>query len=168
MVVNPCLDRQKRKSRNQAKRPQANNMPQARVRIMRNPWTHEQIRLLHELYPHNRTADIVEAVGHPVDSIYHKVGSLGICKTAEFMDSEASGHFVKGKQSGAKTQFAKGGTPWNKGMKGVLKPASSSVKSIKRLISPETLDQMRDAMRKIMSDAYKAGEKAAHDVLKGE
>lgn len=85
-----------------------------------NPWTPEQIRLLRELYPHKRTVDIVEAVGHPVNSIYPKVALLGIRKTAEFMKSDACGHFVKGSQNGARSQFAKGGIPWNKGMKGLL------------------------------------------------
>ena len=84
-----------------------------------NPWTPAQREALHRRYPHERTADIVDEVGHSADTIYKEVSRLGIRKTAEFMKSEASGHFVKGGQNGARSQFAKGGIPWNKGMKGL-------------------------------------------------
>jgi hypothetical protein len=83
------------------------------------PWTPEQVRILRDLYPHKRTVDIVDAVGHPVNSIYQKAAQIDIHKTQEFMNSEACGQFVKGKQNGARSQFAKGGIPWNKGMKGL-------------------------------------------------
>ena len=83
------------------------------------PWTFEQVRLLRELYPHKRTADIVGAVGRSVHSIYRKASQIDIHKTQEFMSSEASGHFVKGSQNGARSQFQKGGVSWNKGMKGL-------------------------------------------------
>lgn len=89
------------------------------MQVKRNPWTPDQITLLSKLYPHERTVDIVEAVGHPVDSIYPKVAKLGIRKSEAFMKSERSGHFMKGRQSSPLSQFQKGGIPWNKGMKGL-------------------------------------------------
>lgn len=89
------------------------------MQVKRNAWTDAQIKALRKLYPHKRTADIVAEVGHSADTIYKKVAELGIRKTAAFMNSEASGHFVKGKQCGVKTQFKQGGTPWNKGIKGL-------------------------------------------------
>jgi hypothetical protein len=85
-----------------------------------NPWTPAQIKLLCELYPHKRTAEVALAVGHPASSIYHKVGKkqLNICKTAEFMKSEASGRLVGGTK-GIRNRFQKGHQTWNKGMKGL-------------------------------------------------
>ena len=85
-----------------------------------NPWTPAQIKLLCELYPHKRTAEVAIAVGHPASSIYHKVGKkeLNICKTAEFMKSEASGRLVDGTK-GIGNRFQKGHKTWNKGMKGL-------------------------------------------------
>ena len=85
-----------------------------------NPWTPAQIKALRKRYPHERTADIVEEVGHPASSIYHKVGKkqLNICKTAEFMKSEASGRLLDGTK-GIGNRFQKGHKTWNKGMKGL-------------------------------------------------
>ena len=85
-----------------------------------NPWTPAQIKLLCELYPHKRTAEVALAVGHPASSIYHKVGKkqLNICKTAEFMKSEASGRLLDGTK-GIGNRFQKGHKTWNKGMKGL-------------------------------------------------
>ena len=85
-----------------------------------NPWTPAQIKLLCELYPHKRTAEVAIAVGHPASSIYHKVGKkqLNICKTAEFMKSEASGRLLDGTK-GIGNRFQKGHNTWNKGMKGL-------------------------------------------------
>ena len=84
----------------------------------RNPWTPKQLNVLRRRYPHERTVDIVEEVGHPITSIYHKVAQLGITKTAEFMKSEASGRLVGGTK-GIGNRFQKGHKTWNKGMKGL-------------------------------------------------
>jgi len=84
----------------------------------RNPWTPKQLNVLRRRYPHERTVDIVEEVGHPITSIYHKVAQLGITKTAEFMKSEASGRLLDGTK-GIGNRFQKGHKTWNKGMKGL-------------------------------------------------
>jgi hypothetical protein len=83
------------------------------------PWTSEQIRLLRDLYPHKRTVDIVAAVGHPIDSIYHKVAQIGMGKTDEFRQSNESGKIKKGNGIGTAHRFKKGHATWNKGMKGL-------------------------------------------------
>ena len=85
----------------------------------RNPWTAEQIRILHELYPHKITADVALAVGHPIASIHHKVAKLGIRKTEEFKKSEASGRLNASGSKGLEHRFKKGHKTWNKGMKGL-------------------------------------------------
>ena len=43
-----------------------------------------------------------------------------------------------------------------------------AVKDIESLPFHESLDRMREAMRKIMSDEYKAGSDAAHEAMKGK
>ncbi len=83
-----------------------------------NQWTPAQIKALRKRYPHERTADIVEEVGHPITSIYHKAAQLGITKTTEFMKGEASGRLVGG-EKGIRNRFQKGHKTWNKGMKGL-------------------------------------------------
>ena len=83
-----------------------------------NQWTPAQIKALRKRYPNERTADIVEEVGHPIVSIYHKAAKLGIKKTAEFIKSEASGRLVGGTK-GIGNRFQKGHKTWNKGMKGL-------------------------------------------------
>ena len=85
----------------------------------RNPWTPAQLKALRKRYPHERTTDIVEEVGHPITSIYHKVAQLGITKTAEFMKSEASGRVGTNSNCGVGNRFQKGHKTWNKGMKGL-------------------------------------------------
>lgn len=83
-----------------------------------NQWTPAQVKVLRKRYPHERTADIVEEVGHPITSIYHKAAQLGITKTTEFMKGEASGRLVGGTK-GIGNRFQKGHKTWNKGMKGL-------------------------------------------------
>jgi len=83
-----------------------------------NQWTPAQIKLLCELYPHKRTAEVAVAVGHPASSIYHKAAQLGITKTTEFIKSEASGRLLDGTK-GIGNRFQKGHKTWNKGMKGL-------------------------------------------------
>ena len=83
-----------------------------------NQWTPAQVKVLRKRYPHERTADIVEEVGHPITSIYHKAAQLGITKTTEFIKSEASGRLVGG-EKGIRNRFQKGHKTWNKGMKGL-------------------------------------------------
>jgi len=89
------------------------------MQVKRNPWTPTQLKAFRKLYPHKRTADIVDVIGHSVDTMHKKAMSLGITKSAAFMKSKASGNFVKGAKNSNRSTFKKCDIPWNKGMKGL-------------------------------------------------
>ncbi len=82
------------------------------------PWTEQQLEALRDLYPHKRTADIIDVVGRAVGQIYGKASELGLHKTQEFLNSEASGRLVGGTR-GIAHRFQKGKKSWNAGMKGL-------------------------------------------------
>lgn len=78
-------------------------------------WTDEQLRLLRELYPDNRTEDIAPHIGRSARSIYSKAKNIGIKKSAAFLASGLAGR-LDGVRGGA-TRFKKGMTPANKGLR---------------------------------------------------
>lgn len=78
-------------------------------------WTDEQLRLLRELYPDNRTEDIAPRIGRSAKSIYSKAKQLGIKKSAAFLASGLAGR-LDGVRGGA-TRFKKGQVPANKGLR---------------------------------------------------
>lgn len=81
---------------------------------MRQFWTDWEFAWLLALYPDLKTELIAEALGRKLASVYNKAFQLGLEKSAEFLASPASGR-TNGLQ-GAGTRFAKGLTPWNKGI----------------------------------------------------
>jgi hypothetical protein len=76
----------------------------------------EETELLIEYYPHRSTKEVSEIIGKSVPQCYAKAFALQIHKTPEYLATELSGRLQKGNQA---TQFPKGNTPWNKGMKGL-------------------------------------------------
>lgn len=89
---------------------------------MRQFWTAEQVAILRQRYPHERTEDLVEAIGRDLRSIYQKAKATGLKKSAEYLASPAACR-TNGKQ-GMGTRFQKGHTTWNSGMKGLQYEAS--------------------------------------------
>jgi hypothetical protein len=83
-------------------------------------WTLAEDQLLRERYPDECAADLVEALGHPLTSIYQRAKRLGIEKSEAFWQSEKSGQILRGRTNPAMvaTQIQKGAKPWNKGIKG--------------------------------------------------
>ena len=79
-------------------------------------WTMEETELLIEYYPHRSTKEVAFITGKSVAQCYAKAFALQIHKTPEYLATEASGRLKKGNVG---TQFPKGNTPWNKGMKGL-------------------------------------------------
>lgn len=79
-------------------------------------WTMEETELLIEYYPHRSTKEVAFITGKSISQCYAKAFALQIHKTPEFLATELSGRLQKGNQA---TQFPKGNTPWNKGMKGL-------------------------------------------------
>jgi len=59
---------------------------------MKGPdWTPEQIQLLIDHYPSEKTSDLVELIGRDINSIYSKAYGLKISKSPEFLASDRSG-----------------------------------------------------------------------------
>jgi len=83
----------------------------------RHIWTDEQIAILRNRYPNEKSEIIAKDIGVVIESIYNKAYSLGLKKSDEFFNSPVSGR-TNGKQ-GACSRFVKGVKPWNKGMKGL-------------------------------------------------
>lgn len=81
------------------------------------PFTPEQEAQLRQLYPNTPTKTIAEILGRKLFSIYNKATALGLKKTPEFLQSEASGRLQKGQSASPGTCFKKGQTPFNKGKK---------------------------------------------------
>ena len=84
----------------------------------RRPWTEEELGYLREAYPKTSTKAMAAYLGRPIGTVYQKSAVLGLQKTAEFLADPKSGcRLHKGTTAGSKTQFRKGATPFNKGMR---------------------------------------------------
>jgi hypothetical protein len=79
-------------------------------------WTLEETELLIEYYPHRSTKEVAFITGKSISQCYAKAFALQLHKTPEYLATEASGRL---KKSNVESQFPKGHTPWNKGMKGI-------------------------------------------------
>jgi hypothetical protein len=85
----------------------------------RQQWTDEEVARLRAMYPHHKTADIAPAFGRSERQVYQKANGLGLKKTAEYLASPEACRLRRGDDTGAAFRFQKGGTSWNKGMKGL-------------------------------------------------
>jgi hypothetical protein len=84
--------------------------------MSRSNWTMEETELLIEYYPHRSTKEVSKIIGKSVAQCYAKAFALKLHKTPEYLSTESSGRL---KKSNVESQFPKGHTPWNKGMKGL-------------------------------------------------
>lgn len=92
----------------------------AKIRESRKVWTPAEDAILRERYPDECGANLVQALGHPLTSVYLRAARLGIQKSRAFRESERSGQIQRGRTNPrmVATQIQKGATPWNKGIKG--------------------------------------------------
>ena len=77
-------------------------------------WTASDTEYLKKHYPDMRAADIAQALGSSVYTVYQKAYRYGIKKSDTFLNSEKSGRLSK--DIGLSTRFKKGNRPWNKGV----------------------------------------------------
>lgn len=82
------------------------------------PWTQKQLDLLRAQYAHQRTTDLAQTLGVPLQLVYSKAGRLGLRKSAEFWATSKSGRILKGGKFSQATQYVPGQKPWNAGRKG--------------------------------------------------
>lgn len=92
---------------------------------MSRMWTAEQIALLFELYSDSPTDELICVIGKSARSIYLQADNLGLRKSEEYLATHVR---VLPTGSGNKTQFKRGQTPWNKGLKGVNGQSNSVFK----------------------------------------
>ncbi len=88
----------------------------------RAQWTPEQIAMVVELYPHQKTEKIAQMVDKTSMQVYCKAASLGLKKTPEYMNSPDACRLRRGGNIGAEYRFQKGQVPPNKGIKGISYP----------------------------------------------
>jgi hypothetical protein len=81
-------------------------------------WADHQDALMRELYPNNPMDVLVQALGKSQSAIYNRAQTLGLKKTAEYLQSEHACRLRRGDNVGAQNRFSKGHPTWNKGMKG--------------------------------------------------
>jgi hypothetical protein len=84
-------------------------------------WTDEQVALLTREYPDRQTEEVAKRLGIDIGRVYAKASSLGLHKSASFMESDRSGRIQRGRTDPrmVATQFGAGHSSWNKGKKGV-------------------------------------------------
>jgi len=81
--------------------------------MKRRHWTADELTILRERYPHERTDTIARDLGRKIGSVYQKAANMGLCKTEEYLASPDAGRGNVRKGMG--TRFRKGSKPWNKG-----------------------------------------------------
>lgn len=84
----------------------------------RHVWTREELALLANRFPNERTADVAAALGVPHYIVSKKASQLGIEKSAEHLASSASGRILPGQQLSPDTQYNPGHVSHNRGRKG--------------------------------------------------
>lgn len=91
------------------------------IRSPRRAWTPRELRLLRELYPDLLAGKVATELGRTVKQVYDMAHKLALGKSDAFKASEAAKLSVRARQRPeiVARHFAKGFTPWNKGLKGL-------------------------------------------------
>lgn len=84
---------------------------------MRRRWTKRELAVLRARYPHEPTAKLARALGHPLPATYRKAAALGLRKSAAYLASPHACRLRRGDGVGAATRFQKGHVPANKGLR---------------------------------------------------
>lgn len=95
-----------------------------RALCTRNGWTTGRERyssaedaLIRARFSDTPSAQLAAEMGRTLASVVHRARVMGIVKSASYLATAASGRMQRGAQIGAATQFRKGQTPQNKGVK---------------------------------------------------
>ena len=85
---------------------------------MRTPWTREELELLRTEYPGTPTWALAIRMNRTPRAIYDQANTMGLRKTAEYMQSPETNRLRPGHKKGKATQFKPGHRPHNQGEKG--------------------------------------------------
>lgn len=86
-------------------------------RPRRRYWTPADLRILHQRYPHEKTAAIARDLGRRLHTVYAKANSIGLKKTAAYLASPEACRMRRGDNVGAAFRFPPGHVPVNKGLR---------------------------------------------------
>lgn len=91
------------------------------VNRARFDWDDVAMELLTGNYADSRSDDLARAIGCSIGQLYRKANALGLKKNEAFLVSTHSGRIQRGRSDPRMqaTQFQRGFTPWNKGMRGL-------------------------------------------------
>ncbi len=93
------------------------------------PWTDEEIRILTDRYPGERSSDIAKDLGRSLSSVYGAATKLGLSKDLEVVARMARERTLRPDHGGRKHQFKKGHVPANKGTKGIYGKHPNTVRT---------------------------------------
>jgi len=80
-------------------------------------WTNEQDHILFDHYPHTPIKELAEILGRSARSVYTRANNFGWKKAQPYLDSPLSGRKLKGMRTSIATEFKKGNTSWNTGLR---------------------------------------------------
>lgn len=91
------------------------------ILVPRRRWTEAELATLRQHYPDTATDQVAAMIGRAPASVYSKAATLGLQKSAAFLESDRSGRIQRGRTHPKMiaTQFAPGSISWNKGRKGI-------------------------------------------------
>ena len=84
-------------------------------------WTDEMKAVVAKSYADTPTADLAKALGVTDRALYWKARDIGVKKSAEYLAGPHACRLRRGDGGnlGRAHRFKKGGTPWNKGLRGI-------------------------------------------------
>lgn len=88
-----------------------------RYRAGKRLWSADEDAALRQRYPDEPTAALAASLRRTVLSVYQRARLLGLLKSQAYLDSPHASRLRRGDQVGKRTQFQKGQTPFNKGLR---------------------------------------------------
>nr|VFK14967.1 MAG: HNH endonuclease [Candidatus Kentron sp. LFY] len=83
-------------------------------------WKDAEIEILKARYPHSSTAEVARLVKRKRRAVYQKARALGITKSDAYREKLYAELSLRLTESGRKTRFQPGLSPWNRGMNGLV------------------------------------------------
>ena len=77
-------------------------------------WTDREIKILKSRYERTPARDIADELGCDVGRVYRKAWAIGLKKDVKYINTT----FRRGVRNSPVTEFKRGCTPWNKGLRG--------------------------------------------------